>query len=147
MIIILGLVILIAAVVVGVAGVFTNLGGAHSLTHGFAVLSYHLGGSSGKLFLFGIVVGAVGLFGLSLLLSGARRTSRLGSAARRGLKESRDETVAVSKDRDELIDERETARSYSASVPSSAATSDENSVGQTEAATSDHSVASAAAHE
>lgn len=137
MIIIVGLVILIAAVVVGVAGVFTNLGGAHSLTHGFTVLSYHLGGPSGKLFLFGIVVGAVALFGLSLLLYGARHISRLGSAARRGLQQSRDEMVAVSKDRDELVDQRETARSHSVSVANSSAPRGEHTVGQSEAATAD----------
>jgi hypothetical protein len=110
MIVIVGLVILIAAVVAGVAGILSNSGSAHALTHSFTVLGYHFSGSAGTLFLYGIVVGALGLFGLSLLLAGARRTSRRGSAARRGLKLSRRETAAVSKVRDDLIDERETAR-------------------------------------
>ena len=47
MIVILGLIILIAAVVVGVAGVLTNAGGAHGLTHGFGVFGYHVTGSTG----------------------------------------------------------------------------------------------------
>jgi hypothetical protein len=123
MIVILGLIIFVAAVVVGVAGVFGNGGSAHALTHGFSVFGYHVTGSSGTVFLCGIVVGAVALFGLWLLLAGARRTSRRGSAARRGLKQSRRETVqsrqetaAVAKDRDELIGQRDTARAYTASA-------------------------------
>ena len=121
MIIILGLIILVAAVVVGVAGVFGN-GGTHGLTHGFSVLGYHVTGS-GTVFLYGIAVGVVALFGLLLLLAGVRRTSRRGRAARRGLRqsqretaESREETAAVSKDRDDLIGQRDTARAYTAST-------------------------------
>ncbi len=76
MIIVIGLVILIAAVVAGVAGVLSNSGSGHALTHPFAVFGYHVTGSTGTLFLYGIVVGALGLLGLSLLLAGARRTSR-----------------------------------------------------------------------
>jgi hypothetical protein len=73
-------------------------------------------GSTGALFLYGIVVGAIGLAGLGLLLAGARRTSRRGSTARRGLRQSRRETAAVSRDRDDLIDQRETARASTASA-------------------------------
>jgi len=117
MIIIIGLVVLVAAVVVGVAGVLSNAGSGHALTHPFSVFGYHVTGSTGALFLYGIVVGAVALAGLSLLLAGARRTSRRGSEARRGLKRSRRETAAVSQERDNLIDQRETARAYTASTP------------------------------
>jgi len=116
MIIVVGLIILIAAVVVAVAGVLGNGGSAHALTHGFSVLGYHVTGSTGTLFLFGVVIGAAGLFGLSLLLAGARRTSRRGSAARHGLQQSRRETAAVSQDRDDLIKQRDTARAYTAST-------------------------------
>ena len=121
MIIIIGLIILVAAVVVGVAGVLGN-GGTHGLAHGFSVLGYHVTGS-GTVFLYGIAVGVIALFGLWLLLTGARRTSRRGSAARRGLKksrqetaQSRQETAAVRKARDDLIDQRDTARAYTASA-------------------------------
>ncbi len=132
MIIVLGLIILVAAVVLGVAGIFTNLGKAHALTHAFSVLGYHLNGSSGKLFLFGMVVGAVALFGLSLLLTGARRTSRLGSAARRGLEHSRSETVAVSKDRDDVIDQRDTARAETMNVLSTGSLAGDDLIDQRE---------------
>ena len=84
MIIIIGLVILIAAVVAGVAGVLSNSGSGHALTHPFAVFGYHVTGSTGTLFLYGIVVGALALLGLSLLLAGARRTSRRGRGGRCG---------------------------------------------------------------
>ena len=116
MIIIVGLVILVAAVVAGVAGVLANSGDAHALTHGFAVFGYHVTGSTGTLFLYGIVIGALGMLGLSLLLAGARRTSRRGREARRGLQQSRRETAAVSSDRDNLLGQRDTARAYTAST-------------------------------
>ena len=115
MIVILGLVILVAAVVVGVAGVLANGGHAHAVTH-FAVFGYHVTGSTGTLFLYGIVIGALALAGLSALLAGARRTSRRGRDARRGLAQSRRETATVSADRDDLRDQRDTARAYTAST-------------------------------
>jgi hypothetical protein len=116
MIIIIGLVILVAAVVAGVSGVLSNSGSGHPLTHPFAVFGYHVTGSTGTLFLYGIVVGALGLLGLSLLLAGARRTSRRGRQARRGLTQSRRETAAVTQDRDDLLGQRDTARAYTAST-------------------------------
>ena len=110
MIVVAGLIVLIAAVVVGVAGVLTNAGSGHELTHGFAVFGYHVTGSTGTLFLYGIVVGAIALLGLSVLLAGARRTSRRGRAARQGLKQSRLETDAAIERRDDLVRERDSAR-------------------------------------
>jgi len=113
MLVVVGLVLLVAAVVVGVAGVLANAGTANALTHSFAVFGYHVTGSTGALFLYGIVVGAVAMFGLSLLLTGARRTSRRGQDARRGLKQSRRETAAAVQARDDLIDQREASRTES----------------------------------
>jgi hypothetical protein len=117
MIIVIGLVILAAAVIAGVAGVLGNGGSGHALTHSFAVFGYHVTGSTGTLFLYGIVVGVVALFGLTLLLAGARRTSRRGREARQGLKRSRRETAAVSQHRDDLLDQREAARASTARPP------------------------------
>ena len=110
MVVVLGLILLIAAVVVGVAGVLANAGSGHALTASFALFGYHVTGSTGTLFLYGIVVGAIALLGLTLLLAGARRTSRRGRAARRGLKQSRQETDAAIAQRDDLVRERETPR-------------------------------------
>jgi len=114
--VIFGLIVLVAALVAGVAGVLGNGGSGHALTHGFAVFGYHVTGSTGTLFLYGIVVGAIALAGLSLLLAGARRAARRGSAARRGLRQSRRETAAVSADRDDLIGQRDAARAHTASA-------------------------------
>src|ERR1700733_11046221 len=131
MIIILGLVVLVAAVVIGVAGVLVNHGSDHALVHPFAVFGYHVTGSTGTLFLYGIVLGAIGVLGLGLLLAWAPRTSprgragrrggearpRRAPAARRGPTQPRPDTASASQARDALIDERETARAHAASQP------------------------------
>ena len=93
MIVIVGLVVLLAAVIVGFTGVLTNAGAAHPLTENFSVFGYHVTGSTGTLFLFGIVIGAVGMLGLSVLLAGARRTAGRGRDARRDLQRSQRETA------------------------------------------------------
>jgi hypothetical protein len=83
MIVIVGLVVLLVAVIVGLTGVLTNAGPTHLLTENFSVLGYHVTGSTGTLFLFGIVIGAVAMLGLSVLLAGAQRTAGRGPRARR----------------------------------------------------------------
>lgn len=120
MIIIIGLVLLIAAVVVGVAGVLTNTGAGHALGV-FSTFGYHVTGSTGALFLYGLVVGAVAMLGLGLLLTGARRTSRRASEARHGMRQARRETAAVADDRDDLIDQRDRARAQAAAAQSDTA--------------------------
>ena len=129
MIVIIGLIILVAAVVAGVAGVLSNSGTGHTLTHHFAVFGYHVTGSTGTLFLYGIVVGALAVFGLSLLLASARRTSRRRNESGRALIQSRRETAAVTADRDNLIDQRETARAYSAGPQENGAPTTERTSG------------------
>jgi hypothetical protein len=109
MIVILALVILVAAVIAGVAGVLANGGHAHAVTH-FAVFGYHVTGSAGTVFLYGIVVGALALAGLSVLAAG--RGSRRDLAARASLAQSRRETAAVSRHRDDLISQRDATRAY-----------------------------------
>ena len=104
MIVIVGLVVLLAAVVVGFTGVLTNAGAAHPLTENFSVFGYHVTGSTGTLFLFGIVIGAVGMLGLSVLLAGARRTAGRGRDARRDLQRSQRETAFLKRDRDTLLE-------------------------------------------
>ena len=71
------------------------------------MFGYHVTGSTGLLFLYGIVLGAVGLLGLSLLLAGARRTARRGRTARSELQQSRRETAAANQDRDDLAQARQ----------------------------------------
>ncbi|MQY27740.1 hypothetical protein [Nocardia aurantia] len=87
--VIIGLIILIIAAVVGVAGVLTNLGDSHAIRDDFSIFGYHVTGSTGLLFLYGIIVGAVALAGLSLLLAGARGAARRERMARMELDRSR----------------------------------------------------------
>ncbi|MET9785054.1 hypothetical protein [Streptomyces canus] len=107
--IILGLVILVAAVVIAVAGVLSNSGSAHEFTGGFSVFGVDVTGSTGTLFLYGIVVGAAALLGLSLILAGTRRTTRRRTA-HRGPKPSRRGSVAAEREPGGLTSERDTSR-------------------------------------
>jgi hypothetical protein len=86
-----------------VAGVLGNGGSAHALTDNFAVFGYHVDGSTGRLFLHGIVVGAAAMLGLSVLRAGAVRSFRRRRASRRELKRSQGETKTLRRDRDELV--------------------------------------------
>ena len=81
MLVIVGLIVLLVAGIVAIVGVLSNTGAAHPLTENFSVFGYHLTGSTGT-FLFGMVVGAVALLGLSVLVAGARRTAGRGRDAR-----------------------------------------------------------------
>lgn len=100
MIVIVGLVVLLVAVIVGVVGVLNNAGAAHPLSENFSVLGYHVTGSTGTLFLFGIVIGALAMLGMSVLLAGAQRTAGRGRDARRELNRSQREAEFVNRDRD-----------------------------------------------
>jgi hypothetical protein len=100
MIVIVGLVVLLFAVVVGFVGVLNNAGAAHPLSENFSVLGYHVTGSTGTLFLFGIVIGALAMLGMSVLLAGAHRTASRGRDARRELARSQREVEFVNRDRD-----------------------------------------------
>ena len=100
MIVIVGLVVLLFAVIVGFAGVLNNAGSAHPMSENFSVLGYHVTGSTGTLFLFGIVIGALAMLGMSVLLAGAHRTASRGRDARRELQRSQREAEFVNRDRD-----------------------------------------------
>ncbi|MGW1102507.1 hypothetical protein [Streptomyces sp. NPDC002540] len=98
MILILGLIILIAAIVVAVVGIVTNGGSAHHLTNGFSAFGYHVTGSTGTLFLYGIVVGAAAMFGLSLIVATMRRPYPHSRTLHRGLGQPDREPVADRED-------------------------------------------------
>jgi hypothetical protein len=97
-IVIVGLVVLLFAVIVGFLGVLNNAGPAHRLSENFSVLGYHVTGSTGTLFLFGIVIGALAMLGMSVLLGGAHRTAGRGRDARRQLQRSQREAAFVNRD-------------------------------------------------
>ena len=76
MIVIFGLVVLLFAVIVGFTGVLNNAGAAHPLSENFSVMGYHVTGSTGTLFLFGIVIGGLAMLGMSELPRQQRRRSK-----------------------------------------------------------------------
>ncbi len=110
MILIIGLLILIGAAGVAVAGVAANSGSAHSLGDSFVIFGQSVTGlSTGQLFLYGIVVGVVGMLGLAMLLGTFNR--RLASrGSRRALKGSRRESAALRLDRERLTQQLEDER-------------------------------------
>ncbi|MFZ0157825.1 MAG: hypothetical protein WAL50_02255 [Kineosporiaceae bacterium] len=110
MILIIGLLILIAAAGVAVAGVVANSGSAHALGESFVIFGQSVTGlSTGQLFLYGIVVGVVGMLGLAMLLGTFNR--RLASrGSRRALKGSRSESAALRLDRERLTQQLDDER-------------------------------------
>src|SRR6476469_7570 len=100
MIVIVGLIVLLIAAIVGFTGVLANAGPAHPLTENFSVLGYHVTGSTGTLFLFGIVVG------VAAMLAGARRTASRGRDTRDQLAKSQRETAFLNQERDQRVEQQ-----------------------------------------
>ena len=74
---VVGLLLLGAAVTIGAAGVAANAGTGHQLPDGFTLFGYHLHGSSGRLYLAGLVIGAVAMLGFMMVADGLRRDAAL----------------------------------------------------------------------
>ena len=125
MIVIVGLVVLLVAVIVGFTGVLTNAGAAHPLTENFSVLGYHVTGSTGTLFLVGIVVGAVAMLGLSVLLAGAQRTAGRGRDTRHQLRRSQRETAFLNQERDQRLEDQQVGAAGGSTVNPQPATTRE----------------------
>ena len=109
MLVIVGLIILLAAAIVSIVGVLSNTGAAHPLTENSSVFGYHVTGSTGTLFLFGIVIGAVGMLGLSVLLAGARRTAGRGRDARHEVARVQRQMAYMDRDRDARLEHQQRA--------------------------------------
>ncbi|NNH70701.1 hypothetical protein HLB23_12635 [Nocardia uniformis] len=92
MLTIIGLIALLGAVAVGVAGIQANSG--ETLPGGFTVFGQNYSGSSGALFGYGMIVGAIGALGLILLLTAVWTASRRGSIARRELRQTKRQMAA-----------------------------------------------------
>ncbi len=102
MIVVLGLIVLVLAVGLGVAGVSANTGADHAVGDGFSVIGLQVTGlSTGQLFLFGIAVGVSAMLGLSMLMGvfGRRLASR---GSRRELRTARQQNEALLQDRSKL---------------------------------------------
>ncbi|GAB2724167.1 hypothetical protein [Nocardia thraciensis] len=94
MIVLIGLIVLIAAVAIGVAAVSANLGDGHLLSPEFTVFDQSFAGSQGELFAAGAAVGAAGMLGLALALSGALTAARRNAKVRKELRRSRRDAAA-----------------------------------------------------
>ncbi len=127
--IVLGLLLLVVAVVLAVIGVLSNLGSSHLLGSNFEVLGYHITGSSGRLFLYGIILGAAGMLGLNLLLAGLGRGLKRRVSTRRQLKADRKENERLAHERDELSQQLEQERT--AKLSAGAGAHDERLAGST----------------
>jgi hypothetical protein len=121
MIVIIGLIVLFGAAIVGTIGVLANAGSTHPLSEQFSVLGYHVTGSTGALFLSGIVVGAVGCLGLSVLLAGARRSAGRRRDARLGIARSKRESDFVNRGPAPLQERRQHGADASSATNATAA--------------------------
>ncbi len=127
----LGLLLLVAAAVIALAGIFSNTGSSHQLGRSVDILGYHLNGSTGKLLLVGVVLGAVGMLGLMLLLGGLRRGAKKSVSSRRDRHAAQQETAAVIDERDRLAErvEQERAARLRAEKSNVSAVEDRSDVG------------------
>jgi hypothetical protein len=128
MLVIVGLIVLLLAVIIALMGVLGNTGPTHPLAENFSVFGYHVTGSTGALFLFGIVIGAVAMLGLSVLLAGAWRTAGRGRAARHDLAMSQRETAFANRDRDTLLEHQQADYVHDAPANPAVATTPRNGV-------------------
>jgi hypothetical protein len=101
----LGLLLLVVAAVVALVGVVTNLGSSHQIGRTVDLLGYHLHGSTGKLLLVGVIIGAVGMLGLNMLMAGIGRGFKRSISQRKEHRWERRQTKAVVEDRDHLAAE------------------------------------------
>ncbi|MRH90706.1 hypothetical protein GFY24_25245 [Nocardia sp. SYP-A9097] len=76
MITVIGVFVLIAAVIAGLAAIFSTGGDPHSLTGDFTVLRYHVTDTASLALLWGAVVGLIALVLLGRLLVDAKRIER-----------------------------------------------------------------------
>ena len=117
--VIVGLLMLLAAVGVGLSGALANSGSEHLLGQDFSVLGLQLGGlTTGQLFLYGIIIGVLGMLGLSLLL-GVFNKRMASRKSRRALKGSQKESQALRTDRDRLTQQLDDEHTEQARAESS----------------------------
>ena len=79
----LGLLLLAGAGLTVLVGFFANNGADSAISGGFELFGYDFNSSAGRLFLFGAIVGVVGMLGLNLLLAGLGRGVKHKVATRR----------------------------------------------------------------
>ena len=111
----LGLLILaIAGLVATVAGL-ANSGSDH-LAGTFSVLGYDTTVSTGRLFLYGAVVGAIGTLGLNMLLAGLGRGFKNKVKSRRQLKAEHKKVETMEEEKQRLSEQLAAERSAHANT-------------------------------
>src|SRR5215203_3400136 len=88
----------------------------------FELFGYDISGSTGRLFLYGAIVGVVGMLGLNLLLAGLGRGVKHKVATRRERKTYRRRTETLQEERDRLADELAEQRARGSDYGTDAAT-------------------------
>jgi hypothetical protein len=115
--ILIGILLLIAAAVVGAVGVATNLGSADALAGSFGVFTVDVTGPSGWLFLYGIVVGGAGMLGVGILYDDIFRRFE----SWRELRETRREADELRERNDLLADQLDVERAEHVAAHAAAA--------------------------
>jgi hypothetical protein len=103
--IVAGLLVLLAVGGMGIARITAYNGTSRSSSFRFDVPGYHLQGPGSRLFLLGLLVGAVAMLGLSTMVAGLGRGFRGHPASRQLLTGSRQQTSAPHEQNDQLIPE------------------------------------------
>lgn len=123
MVVIIGLIALFVAAAMLAIGVLTNSGSSHTIGN-FGIVGLHINnGSTGMLFLYGAVVGVVGMLGL-ILLWGAFSRKLSSGGMRRELKNTKNEAEDLRHERDRLNTELEIERSAQLRANSPTSTED-----------------------
>lgn len=107
--ILIGVVLLLIAVVTASVGALANSGSDHLITN-FSLFGWTLHASTGRLFIYGAIVGGVAMLGLNMLLAGIGRGFKNRVHMRREQKAGRHEVDSLQEDRDRLAHELEEER-------------------------------------
>ena len=113
----LGMLLLAGAGLTVLVGFFANNGSDHTIPGGFELFGYDISGSVGRVFLYGAIVGVVGMLGLNLLLTGLGRGVKHKVANRRERKTYRRENETLQEERDRLARELDDERAARAAEP------------------------------
>ncbi len=105
----LGLLILIAAVIIGAVVGLANSGSDHLVTD-FTFLGNEISASTGRLFLYGAALGAAAMLGLNMLLAGLGRGLKNKVKNRREMKDQRHQNESLAAERARLEQELQAER-------------------------------------
>lgn len=100
----IGFLIVVAAIVVTSVTGLANSGSDH-IVNDFTIMGWTVEGSSGRIFIYGVIVGAMGALGLALMFNAVGRALGARRANRKALKEERSRAQEAQEERDRLARE------------------------------------------